>query len=94
MQPVSLSNPNSPSPIGEDISRNAYELDDEPEPVYIEMNPEEFVPPTNKNNNKLYYASKDLLSHRPDLQAKKVSRQSRVCVCACVCVSERERERH
>ena len=69
MQPVSLSNPNSPSPIGEDISRNAYELDDEPEPVYIEMNPAEFVPP-----NELYYASKDLLSHRPDLQAKKVSR--------------------
>lgn len=68
MQPVAVSYPNSPSPSGEDISRNFYELDDEPEPVYIEMNPEEFVPP-----NKLYYASKDLLSHRPDLQAKKVS---------------------
>ena len=72
MQPVSLSNPNSPSLVGEDISRNVYELDDEAEPVYIEMNPEEFVPPTS-NKNELYYASKDLLSHRPDLQAKKVS---------------------
>ena len=59
---------NSPSLSDEDMSRNIYELDDEPEPVYIEMNPEEFVPP-----NKLHYASKDLLTNRSDLKTKQVS---------------------
>ena len=66
MQPVAV---NSPSPIGEDVSRNFYELDnDEPEPVYIEMNPDEFLPP-----NKLHYASKGLLTNRPNLNHKQVN---------------------
>ena len=83
MQPFAVGYPDSPSPVLQDVSRNAYELDDEPdrEPVYIEMNPEEFVPP-----NKLYYASKDLLSHRPDLHAKKVNDLWNMCTCVCVCV--------
>lgn len=47
---------------------NLYWNDDPNEdPVYIVMDPQEFIPPP-----KLYYASKDLLTKRPDLRATKV----------------------
>ena len=41
------------------------EDEDQPEPVYIQMDPDEYIKPPST-----YYASKELLGKGPDLKAK------------------------
>ncbi len=43
---------------------------DKPEPIYIEMNSQDFVRPPPEKPESLYYATKDLLFKRKDLQVQ------------------------
>ena len=55
----------------DDEEDNLYWNEDPDDPIYIEMNPDVYIPAPDPAE--LHYASKNLLKERPDLQATKVS---------------------